>query len=120
MKQEMISAIEKVKSYGFKVYANPERNYFHFSDGKNIGYIQSGKTAAYALSILYVPGPHFGSSAQFRDVPNITKKSLEDCLDRSNYHWVTRGFSTHIKWYDEVSTWFNKIWDKNVKEVTYA
>lgn len=65
-------AIQKAKTFGFTVYAPENPEYFHFSDGENIGYCQTREIFhdSVQFSTVHKPNNQCGMGFGLQDIDN--------------------------------------------------
>lgn len=91
-------------------------NYFHFSNGKRVGYIQFEKYGAFSVSIQYL-STNCGSGASFIDrtyeLPNNYKNFIDMANALFNYNpsWV-RGYWRFYSDFKHYQTHINNQWNK--------
>lgn len=89
---------------GFIISIDKERtNYFHFSNGVRIGYIQFEKYGAFSVSTQYIPGKDTGSGANFIDRTYELAKPLNNWVDMANglFKYVPNWVKGNWKFYND-------------------
>lgn len=97
MEQAIIQAI---KNAGFQVYMRkPEDSYCIFTDGSNLGYLQSNQWRGVSLSTVHVPNTSTGTGFGIADglsVSDLTAENLREAFQHSP-QWG-RGVSSVTKY----------------------
>jgi hypothetical protein len=98
MEQRIIDA---VAAAGFDVWMrDPKDTWMLFTDGKNIGYLQSDRMAGYTISTVHIPNTTSGTGFQIeRHVADFTR----DMLARAFVHcpdWFRRDAASVRKYRD--------------------
>jgi len=116
MNKHIIEAIELARGFGLQVLTNNRSDYFHFSDGKKIGYMQIEKYGKMNMSIKYKPSKANGTGASFFDETYYDKTKITEqminCLEYNPVQ-ITGGKE---KYWADFNEYFNQYWD-NKKEI---
>lgn len=94
--------LDTIAACGFDVFQNPEskwRSYAYFTDGKSIGYLQSGAFGGTCtISTVHIPNPASGTGFGMGEVAHITREALSMAFVHAP-HWADRASVVPVrKW----------------------
>jgi hypothetical protein len=110
--------IDRIKSYGFKVYMrDPTDTWLHYTDGKNIGYLQYNRIDGFSISTVHIPNQTTGHGFKVDDgVSTLDKNDLEQAFRIPS--WASNRDREVSKPWSSIEAFINSNdWNRGYKEV---